>query len=227
MIDAYRNEYKYLMKAASAELIRCRLSALMERDAHAGEKGDYFIRSIYFDDNAFSAYQDKLAGVDIRNKYRIRFYNMDASRLTLEAKRKRDRYVCKDVAPLSRAVAEKMLSGEPLTKQEADCPLLAEFATLALDGMRPSVIVDYVRTAYVYPVGDVRITLDRDLRAESYRDHNAFEDRGGVPVLENGDVILEVKFRNFLPPWIAEAISDVPKILCANSKYCNCLAVYL
>ena len=227
MSGTYRNEYKYLIGEASAELIRRRLGALIDRDSHANANGDYFIRSVYFDDGSLSAYHDKLAGVSIRNKYRIRFYNMDASRLTLEAKRKRDKFVCKDCAPLSMETAQKLLSGEPLAREEAADPLLAEFAALARIGMQPSVIVDYVRTAFVYPVGDVRITLDSALYAESYRQEHVFTEPGGVPVLEQGDVILEVKFSGFLPPFIAEAISDVPKILSANSKYCNALAIYL
>ena len=227
MSGTYRNEYKYLIGAASAELIRHRLGALIDRDSHANANGDYFIRSVYFDDDGLSAYHDKLAGVSIRNKYRIRFYNMDVSRLTLEAKRKRDKFVHKDCVSISREVAEKMLAGEPLTVEEITDPLLSEFASLACAGMQPSVIVDYVRTAFVYPVGDVRITLDSALYAESYRREHVFSSPGGVPVLEQGDMILEVKFSGFLPPFIAEAISDVPKILSANSKYCNCLAVYL
>jgi len=225
--NTFRNEYKYLIGAASAELLRRRLGALIDRDVHARESGDYFIRSIYFDDTSFTAFHDKLAGVSVRNKYRIRFYNMDASQLFFEAKRKRDRFVHKDCVPISREQADRMLSGKPLEQNECSEPLLAEFSALCNVGMQPSVVVDYVRTAFVYPVGDVRITLDSDLYAESYRAESAFTDVGGVPVLEGGDVILEVKFTGFLPPFIAAALSDVPKILSANSKYCNCLAVYL
>jgi SPX domain protein involved in polyphosphate accumulation len=224
----YRNEYKYLIGPASAELIRHRLGALIDRDPHADANGDYFIRSVYFDDDTLSAFYDKLAGVAARNKYRLRFYNMDTSRFSFEAKRKRDRYVNKECVPISPELAEKMLAGEPLSATEASGSLLGEFSVLCRSsGMHPCVIVDYVRTAFVYPVGNVRITLDSDLRAESFQRDNVFICRGGVPVLEDGDVILEVKYTDYLPPWIAEALSDVPKILSANSKYCNCLAVYL
>ncbi len=224
----FRYEYKYLINARSAELLRRRLSALIDTDAHADANGDYFIRSIYFDDDSYTAYRDKLAGISVRNKYRIRFYNMDASRLYFEAKRKRDRFISKDGVAISRTTAIAMLRGERLTKQERRTPLLQEFD--ALSGarlMRPCVIVDYVRSAYSYPVGDVRITLDRDLRAESFAMENVFSRRCGAPVLERGEVVLEVKYCGALPPFIAQALSDVPKILCANSKYCNCLAIYL
>ena len=66
MSGTYRNEYKYLIGAASAELIRHRLGALIDRDSHANANGDYFIRSVYFDDDGLSAYHDKLAGVSHR-----------------------------------------------------------------------------------------------------------------------------------------------------------------
>lgn len=223
-----RNEYKYIINAKSAELIRRRLGALIDSDRHAAANGEYFIRSIYFDDGSLSAYHDKLAGVSIRNKFRIRFYNMELDRLCYEAKRKRDHFVTKDGVIISRKTAEAMLIGARLSESERRTPLLAEFDALSSSSrMRPSVIVDYMRTAFSYPVGDVRITLDRDLRAETFRMDNAFALRSSVPVSGYGEVVLEVKYGTYLPPLIAQSLSDVPKILCANSKYCNCLAVYL
>lgn len=223
-----RSEYKYLIDARSAELLRRRLGALIDTDRHADANGDYFIRSVYFDDDSLTAYRDKLAGVSNRTKYRLRFYNMNPELLFFEAKRKRDRFVTKSGVVVSKATAAAMLSGERLSESKRRLPLLAEFDALSRGaGLHPSIIVDYVRTAFSYPVGDVRITLDRDLRAESFRMENVFALRSGVPVLERGEVVLEVKFDGQLPPLVARALSDVPANLCANSKYCSCLAVYL
>ena len=223
-----RYEYKYLVDAKSAELLGRQLPAVISADRHGDSRGKYFVRSVYFDDDAYSAYCEKFAGVDVRNKYRLRFYNMDAKRLMFEAKRKRGQYVTKESAVVARETAERLLLGQRLTGQERETPLLAEFdAICAVSANKPSVIVDYNRTAFVHPLGDARITLDSDISAEAFRMENVFCRRASVPALENGQVVLEVKFCTELPPFLSGLLAGVPKILCANSKYCNCLAVYL
>ena len=86
MQKGYRHEMKYLISAASAEILRNRLPHIMKRDPHAGENGRYTIRSLYFDDFCGSAYHEKVSGLSQRLKYRIRCYNGDTSRCRLERK---------------------------------------------------------------------------------------------------------------------------------------------
>ncbi len=222
-----RYEYKYLIGEQSAALLRCQLSALLSPDEHGDGDGRYFIRSVYFDDTDYTAYYDKLAGVSVRNKYRLRFYNMDPDHIFFEAKRKRGQRMMKSSAVVSRDCAERMMSGTRLRPDELEHPLLQEFDVLSrASGLTPSVIVDYDRAAFTHPLSDTRITLDCDVRAETYRPENVFVRHASAPVLEDGHVILEVKFNEQLPPFLAQWLSGVPKILCANSKYCNCLEIY-
>jgi len=222
-----RYEHKYLISERSAALLRCQMAALLSPDEHGDGDGRYFIRSVYFDDADYTAYFDKLAGVSLRNKYRLRFYNMDTEHIVFEAKRKRAQRVTKDSAVVSRACAQRMMSGGRLYPAELEHPLLKEFDALSRSaGFAPSVIVDYDRAAFTHPMSDTRITLDSDVRAETYRPENVFVRHAAAPVLEDGLVILEVKFNEQLPPFLAQWLSGVPKILCANSKYCNCLEIY-
>ena len=72
MKEGYRHEYKYLISACSAQLLKRRLPHVMARDPHAGPTGQYTIRSLYFDDGNYSAYEEKMSGVADRVKYRIR-----------------------------------------------------------------------------------------------------------------------------------------------------------
>ena len=226
--EAYRYEYKYVISAQSAELLKYTLRALLRPDEHADEDGNYLIRSVYFDDDRFSAYHEKLAGVCNRNKYRLRFYNFNAERIAFEAKRKYGQLVKKQSCVVSRDLAQRMLSGAQLTPQERQEPLLAGFDTLcSCTRMQPSVVVDYLRTAFIYPVNRVRITLDQDVCADQYSVDRLFEKSASIPVMEHGEVILEVKYAEWLPPFLAQALSNIPMILQANSKYCNCLSVYL
>ena len=61
-MEQYRHELKYLINAGDAELLKERLEHLLEQDAYA-INGEYFIRSLYFDDYYHSAYNTKLMGV--------------------------------------------------------------------------------------------------------------------------------------------------------------------
>ena len=86
MAEIKRHEIKYIISLREAELLKYRLRALLRPDPHVRADGSYFIRSLYFDDTDYRAYHEKIAGVKERTKYRIRFYNMDDSRITLEKK---------------------------------------------------------------------------------------------------------------------------------------------
>ena len=81
-----RHEYKFLISPSAAALLKLRLPHVMRRDPHAGPEGMYTIRSLYFDDPNYSAFWDKVDGVDNRTKYRIRCYNGDTSHCRLERK---------------------------------------------------------------------------------------------------------------------------------------------
>lgn len=227
--DNYRYEYKYIISQKNAALLKHQLGALLCLDEHADLNGEYFVRSVYFDDDSLSAYHEKLSGINIRNKYRLRFYNLNTEPLVFEAKRKHGQLVIKNSLVISRLTAERMLSGNKMTAEDKQAPLIAEFDALSCGvvGLQPSVIVDYTRAAFLYPLNNVRITLDSDICAEKYHIDHVFRRYASIPVLENDEVVLEVKFSEWLPPFLAQVLSGVPKILCANSKYCNCIAVYL
>ena len=94
-----------------------RVSMFMQADSHAGNgspasqshtghvNAGYMIRSLYFDDCYECAYEEKLAGVEARSKYRIRIYNYSDSIIKLECKHKEGQYIHKTSATLTRAEA--------------------------------------------------------------------------------------------------------------------------
>jgi len=226
--QVFRYEYKYLVGEQTAALLRCQLAALLRPDEHGDSGGRYFVRSVYFDDDALSAYYDKLAGVSVRTKYRLRFYDMDAGHIFFEVKRRRGQRMAKSSVPVSRACAERMLSEKSLPRETLTNPILAEFDALwRAGGLRPRVIADYTRTAFTHPFSETRVTLDSDVCAETYCLENVFVRHASAPVLEDGMVVLEVKFNEQLPPFVAQWLSGAPKILCANSKYCGCLSMFV
>ncbi len=219
----WRHELKYLINLPDWALLRARLPAAVHRDPHAGENGEYMIRSLYFDDYWNTAYEEKDAGVLTRHKYRIRVYNCSDDRILLERKNKYGPYIWKQSAPMTRAQVEAVLAGEYTALLAGGAPLLQEFyyeCTSRL--MRPRVIVDYDREPFVLDAGEVRITFDKRVRA-GMGQFDLFDPN--LPTLETlrGDqMIMEVKFTEFLPRQVRSLLPPRSAELTAASKYVLC-----
>ena len=87
-MSEYRHEYKYVCTLSDLAYVKNSLNSLMKLDTHAGESGEYTVRSLYFDDYQDSCYYDNLYGHEPREKFRIRIYNTDSTRINLELKKK-------------------------------------------------------------------------------------------------------------------------------------------
>ena len=204
---SFRNEKKYLLDNADAELLKQRLKGMLATDANANASGVYKIRSVYFDDYWNTAYEDKVNGLSSRCKYRIRVYNDDETVIHLERKIKRDAYVSKQMAVLTRDAAERLIQGDYAFLLHDPQPLCREFyCECAMKLMRPCVTVDYVRQPYVFEAGDVRITFDMDVQAAVLKYDLFDSDLPVVNVLKEGQTILEVKYTEFLPAFIKQAL---------------------
>ena len=224
MEKGFRHEYKFLISRTDAELLKLRLPHIMERDPHAGETGTYTIRSLYFDDFRNTAYYDKMDGVDYRAKYRIRFYDYDSSLLKLEKKEKKGNLTRKTAQTITkndaRALEYALSSGCPDTKEG----LTEELRIRCLsEGLRPRILVDYDRTPFICRDGNTRITLDENVRTRPYIAHLFASPRAMLPVLDPDQVILEVKFDDFLPGYLSAALADIPKAHLAISKFALCM----
>ena len=219
----FRHEYKYLISRSTAELLKQRLKGFMEYDRHAGPNG-YTIRSLYFDDLAANAFYDKVSGVDNRTKYRIRCYNYEYGILKLEKKEKKGHLTRKTAQTLSLSQVQAIQENPRIFEGDG---LLEELRLFCCGkGGRPMVLVDYDRTPFVCHSGNTRITLDENLRTRPYCSDLFSDSQGMIPVLEPGDVILEVKFDDFLPGYLSEILSDIPKIPMAISKFAMCLNLF-
>ncbi|MBQ2896628.1 MAG: polyphosphate polymerase domain-containing protein [Oscillospiraceae bacterium] len=221
--DHLRYELKFLLSHYAAELVEKRLSAVMAHDRNADGRGGYFIRSLYFDDQQWTAYRDKLAGVEKRAKYRIRFYNHDDSFLSFEKKEKLRDMTRKTGVRIDRALAERMIANGDIAGREED--LLREFAALYRGGLRPRVLVDYDRTVFVHPLGNTRVTLDRAVRSAPYKTELFDPGLCTLPVLPEGQCVLEVKYDKIIPSFIPRLLEGIPKDRSSVSKYCRCLSI--
>lgn len=222
MNQGYRHELKYLISAADARLLKLRLPHIMERDPHAGPAGRYTIRSLYFDDFHHSAYDEKMDGVNRRSKYRIRCYNYDYSLLKLEKKEKLGTLTKKTAQTISPAQAADLQVFRP-TEAREDSLLQELMDKVRHQGFRPMVLVDYDRTPFICRDGNTRITLDENLRTRPFCTELMASPQAMVPILERNQVVLEVKFDDFLPRHLAEALSGIPKANLAISKFALCM----
>ena len=160
----YRHEWKYQLNAADLLVLRQRLRAVMRPDPHAAD-GRYTVRSLYFDDPSDRALRDKLDGVSRREKFRLRYYNGDPSVIRLEKKSKLAGLGNKQTVILTAAEAQAIVDGDTGWMLSHPHPLIRElYAKMGARLLRPRTIVDYTREPFVYAPGNVRVTLDYDIR---------------------------------------------------------------
>ena len=204
-----RHEEKFICPERELTLLDHRLRYLTSPDSH--QAGDhYHIRSLYLDTADDRMYRESLDGVDLRSKYRIRFYNMQDDLIRLERKDTVGRLKRKHSVLIGRETVDNIISGKELKFFAGDHPDHEVFRELCMlwqsEGLRPVIIVDYIRTAYLYPAGNVRITFDRNisctLRTSDLMDPHAVL----YPIMPMGMHILEVKYDGMLPGFLAKAI---------------------
>ncbi len=219
----FRHEIKLLLSPADYRLMSARLSDLLAHDENAGADGEYFIRSLYFDDVSHTAYREKLSGVADRKKYRLRIYNHSDSVIKLECKEKRGDRIKKRAVSVSRSAADGMTAGDFSQLYGSEDPLCQEVLSLAKGkGLAPSVVVDYDREAYVHPVGNVRLTFDKALHAGISGADIFNKELVTVPIFPDGSVIFEIKYDELLPTFIRDLVSTAHGQRIALSKFCLC-----
>lgn len=217
---ALRHEWKHRIDTAGLLALRARLGAVLQRDPHA-LGGSYQVRSLYFDNLADKALREKLESVNHREKFRLRFYNGDLSLLVLEKKTKTNGLCGKVQTPLSVEEARALLEGR---HQElgASSPLLGELRRkMDSQGLRPKAIVEYTREPFLYGPGNVRVTLDYNIRTAL--SPAGFLDPGCVTLpAADAPVILEVKWDAFLPDLVRDLVQLPGTRTSAFSKYAAC-----
>ena len=217
----YRHEWKHEISYTDLLCIRQRLRAVAEPDPHA-RNGKYFIRSIYFDNGADKALREKIDGVNLREKFRIRFYNMDPSVIRLEKKSKRNGLGSKYSAPLSAAEAQAIVDGDLDWMLDSGRPLVQElYCKMRYQGLKPRTIVDDTREPFIYRPGNVRVTFDYDIRTGMDCTDFLNPDCVTVPA-GDAPILLEVKWDEYLPSIIRDAVQTPGRRAEAFSKYAQC-----
>lgn len=218
---AFRHEWKHIINLSDMIILQGRLPAIMIPDPHAAD-GKYEIRSLYFDDPTDKALREKLDGVSRREKFRIRYYNKDTSLIHLEKKSKIGGLSSKLSAVLIKEEAQAVADGDYAWMRQSPDPLVTEFYSKILSQqLRPKTIVDYTREPYLFPAGNVRVTIDYNIRTGLHCTDFLNPECVTVPAGAS-PIILEVKWDAYLPDIIRDMVQLNGRSVCAFSKYAAC-----
>ena len=232
-----RSEHKYVVPVCNLDGLRRSLSAYVTYDPYAARNSSrrYTIRSIYLDTPALTAYREKLDGVKVRRKYRIRGYDRptESSRVFLEIKQKVDQVGCKYRCQiqfgrlrtfLDIRDVERFVIPEPCFEQaHANARLF--LAGVERGMMTPAVLVVYDREAFVSRLDPrIRITFDSHLRCAPLPDISGlFEDTDLRPV-GSGLAVVEIKFDGGYGSWLRAIVNAHGLVRTSVSKYASCIA---
>ena len=225
----YRHEIKFIISKQMSLILKQRLALAMNVDKNSVNLDNtYFIRSLYFDDINSTAYYEKIDGVLYRKKYRIRIYNNDSSFIRLERKWKHNNMTSKDQLKISKENCINLLTNQfdNIDKELLNNSLMKEFITdIKVFGLKPSVIVDYKRLAYTYHISEVRITFDERIKSGLYNCNLFNINRITYDVIDNNEVVLEVKFNEVLPEHISIILQTIPMYRQSVSKFALCRSI--
>jgi hypothetical protein len=214
----FRHEVKHEISLHDMLILRQRLRVVMKPDVHA-VNGQYEVRSLYFDSLADKSLREKLDGVNIREKYRIRLYNNDTSMIVLQRKFKYGDLGCKNSAVINPEQAQAIADGElGWMSDSVNEVIRCLYSRMVSEGLKAKVIVDYTREPFVFDPGNVRVTLDYNIRTGMRCTDFLNPSCVTIPI-KDSPCILEVKWDNYLPSVIRDAIQLDGRRSAAFSKY--------
>ncbi len=227
-----RLEYKYLVPFSKINELRSALNPFVSIDEYAEreENKEYTVHSIYLDTMKLDDYHEKLAGIKIRKKLRIRGYNNIDENCTvfLEIKRKYENHISKNRAPLLYANLEDILKTADYEKYllkkknflDSKNDACKFFYLSKMKNCSPVVLINYEREAFFSKHDStLRLTFDKNLRSSSFPKFTTLFDDTAMKYSMSGNFILEIKFFNGFPSWLQKILSRFELRRQALSKY--------
>ena len=222
----YRVEDKYAPSYMDVAILKKRMAAILPVDASGNIDKGYKISSLYFDDIYDTHLLDTVAGNSVRKKFRIRIYNDSFDHIKLEVKYKYYNRIKKNSVSISVEQMESLINGIPIgSHYSMDDPRTEFDMAIQRYSLRPKVIVTYERMAYIYDVGNVRITFDENVRGSSRIEYFGCSNLV-YDYPESRNSIMEVKYDEFLPDFIAQTLEIDSMWQMAFSKYRICREIY-
>tara|TARA_Y100000741_G_scaffold356956_1_gene334228 strand:- start:563 stop:1315 length:753 start_codon:yes stop_codon:yes gene_type:complete len=220
-----RFEFKYIIKKNISESIKNEVKNFTKIDAHIENKDKYLVRSLYFDNDLFSSFNEKIDGIKNRHKFRIRTYvdHKDLKTpLFLEIKGRNNQRTYKVRTKIEKDdlnVFCKQKNIFELKKKYLNNKLIEQYV---FDTYRkritPKVLIDYNRLPLMSKNGlYFRLTFDSDIKACISND--IFDSSNNWKPCIPGNDILEVKFDFTIPPWFHRIIQSYELKRISVSKF--------
>lgn len=214
-----RHEIKYFINPIKCMQLSGALKNVMLEDKHNGPDG-YSIRSLYFDTYAETDFYEKLAGIENRKKIRLRVYSPDDKLVKLEIKRKFGDEQVKKSAFISKEDAVRLIACDyDVLRDYEDETARMIYEIMRVNHVRPVVLIEYQRKAFIHPTNNIRVTVDTNIRSnETY--FGLFDALPALcPTEEFIFALLEVKYDSFIMHWLSELLSQYDLTRGAYSKY--------
>lgn len=212
-----RYEIKYLLTLQQKEAVLQAMKPYMKLD----EYGRTVIRNIYFDTGNFRLIRHSLESPPYKEKLRIRSYQTaaDDDPVFVELKKKYKSVVYKRRLTLPKAqVMDAFLYDLPLPVHSQIAEEIEYFRSYYAD-LHPVVFLSYEREAfYSLDGGEFRVTFDENLL---YResDLSLGSEVYGTPLLEKGQMLMEIKTAGGLPLWMSHTLNRLKIFKTSFSKY--------
>ena len=211
-----RFELKYLLDCEQTEYLCRQLEGHMEID----EYGLTSIASLYYDTPDSLLIRSSMEKPAFKEKLRLRSYGLatEESPVFLELKRKYDGIVYKRRVESTIPQVERFLKGQELTGSDEQIQKELAYFRDYYKTLIPACLIIYDRTAYFEPGGDLRLTIDHRPR---YRmdDLTLTKSMDGIPLLDEGWTILEIKVQEAMPLWLSAILSEGKIYKNSFSKY--------
>jgi len=228
--DFFRYEFKYLLNLEKRKSVESEISNFMSYDSHINKdlKNSYYVRSLYFDNNENENYYEKIDGIRLRKKFRIRTYGRSFEEglpIFLEEK---GRYIDRTFKHRVRISAKNLplfyVSGreQDICNLYPDVEVVQRFVFEVISSrIKPKVLVDYIRRPYTstYDV-NFRVTIDSHIKAANT--NSLFPDQTTNWICcKAGYSIMEVKFHRRIPAWFHRIIQAYEITRLSISKFCE------
>lgn len=229
-----RYEFKYLIRPELVEMVRLFLESCLTRDRFCDNRdsNDYSVRSIYFDSPTFECFHAKMSGEKHREKFRLRTYNSPGcAPYFLECKRRIGLLCAKDriemAPPVVRALQE--LDYDGLQRMELSHRKVWDrfFFVLYRRAYIPVLLVAYEREAFRDPEEEIRVCLDKNLRARMFPELGSIYEEDRMEYSLRDYAILEIKFSQLIPQWMEQLQTRFRLKRQACSKYCTSIAYFM